>query len=182
LRHVGPSAVGSRRAILSSGAVAILTTALPANAKVKSCPNGANNCYSSTSSGKNLMPTWSFPKGEESGTALATLAEVVGTYPQEGQNDADKGGWSIVEGDLKSGNARLEFKSGLGNFAKFFNGGKPFIDDLIFSSDGIEAGVAVYSSSRVGDSDFGVNRKRLNYIAAKLRAKGWDAPDVAALQ
>ena len=37
---------------------------------------------------------------------------------------------------------------------------------------------AVRSSSRVGDSDFSVNAKRLNYIAEKLRAKGWDAPGV----
>jgi hypothetical protein len=28
------------------------------------------------------------------------------------------------------------------------------------------------------DSDFSVNAKRLNYIAEKLCAKGWDAPGV----
>ena len=147
---------------------------------VKSCPNNANNCYSSTSKGKNQMPVWSFPSGEEKEASLKTLAEVVDSYPQEGQNDADKGGWKVVGGDLKSGNAQLEFQSGLGNFAKFFNGGKPFVDDLQFElADG---GVQVFSSSRVGDSDFGVNGKRLNYISAKLRAKGWDAPAVKPLQ
>ena len=36
----------------------------------------------------------------------------------------------------------------------------------------------VKSASRVGDSDLGVNAKRLNYIAAALRAKSWDAPPV----
>jgi uncharacterized protein (DUF1499 family) len=34
--------------------------------------------------------------------------------------------------------------------------------------------VSVRSSSRVGDSDFGVNAKRLAYLAEGLKAKGWD--------
>ena len=178
-----PTGAANRRSAIATGAAATLASFLPplaANAAVKSCPNNANNCYSSTSKGKNQMPVWSFPSGEEKEASLKTLAEVVDSYPQEGQNDADKGGWKVVGGDLKSGNAQLEFQSGLGNFAKFFNGGKPFVDDLQFElADG---GVQVFSSSRVGDSDFGVNGKRLNYISAKLRAKGWDAPAVKPLQ
>ena len=75
------------------------------------------------------------------------------------------------------GVARLEFKSGLGNFAKFFNGGKPFVDDLQLEVS--SESVAVKSASRVGDSDFGVNAKRLNFISAGLRAKGWSAPAIA---
>jgi len=173
----------SRRAVLASGAgLALGGLGLPtpgANAAVKSCPSGAKNCYSSTSSGKNKLPVWQFPAGESKGTALQTFADVVGAYPQEGQADVDKGGWSVVSGDLKSGNARLEFKSGLGNFAKFFNGGQPFIDDVEFELQ--DSGVAVFSSSRVGESDLGVNQKRLNWIASRLRAKGWDAPEVPAL-
>merc|ERR1712078_957714 len=97
-----------------------------------------------------------------------------------GQNGVDGGGWSLVSGDLKSGNAKLEFRSsGTGNFAKFFNGGKPFVDDVEFEL--ADSGVAVFSSSRVGDSDLGVNQKRLSYIASKLRAKGWGAPEIKAL-
>ena len=42
------------------------------------------------------------------------------------------------------------------------------------------AQVAARSSSRVGDSDFGVNAKRVNYIAKGLREKGWTAAGVAA--
>ena len=34
--------------------------------------------------------------------------------------------------------------------------------------------VAFKSASRVGDSDFGVNSKRMAYIAKGLKAKGWD--------
>ena len=63
-----------------------------------------------------------------------------------------------------------------GNFAKFLNGGKPFIDDLEIQVQ--NGGVAVKSASRIGDSDLGVNAKRLNYIASKLREKGWTAPGV----
>ena len=62
---------------------------------------------------------------------------------------------SRVDDKLASaGYARLEFRSGLGNMARFFNGGKPFVDDLELS---VEDGFAcIRSSSRVGDSDLGV--------------------------
>jgi len=36
----------------------------------------------------------------------------------------------------------------------------------------------VRSSSRVGATDFGVNAKRLNYIAAGLRKKGWRIEEI----
>lgn len=99
-------------------------------------------------------------------------------YPQEGQGGVDLGGWKVVDDQLaSSGYQRVEFRSGIGNFAKFFNGGKPFVDDLEFSVE--DATVCVRSSSRIGDSDFGVNGKRLNYIAAELAKKGWDAKGVA---
>lgn len=72
---------------------------------------------------------------------------------------------------------KYEFKSGIGNFAKFFNGGKPFIDDFEVE---VNDNVQIRSSSRIGDSDFGVNAKRINYVADKLKAKGWTAPGVVA--
>ena len=40
--------------------------------------------------------------------------------------------------------------------------------------------LVVRSASRVGDSDFGVNAKRVNYIAKGLREKGWTAAAVAS--
>jgi uncharacterized protein (DUF1499 family) len=58
-----------------------------------------------------------------------------------------------------------------GKFAKFFNGGKPFIDDLEISIG--ENGAKFKSQSRVGDSDFGVNGKRMAFISKGLKAKGW---------
>ena len=38
----------------------------------------------------------------------------------------------------------------------------------------------VRSSSRVGSTDFGVNAKRLNYIAASLREQGWEIQEITA--
>lgn len=104
------------------------------------------------------------------------VKEVLSDYPQEGQNDADKGGWTIVSEDLAgAGTASVEYRSGLGNFAKFLNGGKPFVDDVQLEiANGV---VQVRSSSRVGESDFKVNQKRLQFLAKALRAKGWDVAD-----
>lgn len=93
-----------------------------------------------------------------------------------GQEKVDLGGYEIVQDDLESsGKARVEFKSGIGNFAKFLNGGKPFIDDLTLEINGDR--VEVRSASRVGDSDFDVNRKRLLFLANTLRSAGWTVAD-----
>ena len=43
---------------------------------------------------------------------------------------------------------------------------------------GDERSVQIRSSSRVGYLDFGVNAKRLNYIAKMLSKKGWQAEGV----
>jgi uncharacterized protein (DUF1499 family) len=55
-----------------------------------------------------------------------------------------------------------------------------YIDDVEFAhiNDKGNNAVQVRSSSRIGYLDFGVNAKRLNYIAQDLRAKGWTAPGV----
>ena len=111
--------------------------------------------------------------------AIKELQTVVSAYPAEGQNGVDQGGFRIVDNQLESqGYERVEFLSaGTGNLAKFFNGGKPFVDDFELSVE--DDGVCVRSSSRVGDSDFGVNAKRVNFIAAALEQKGWNAKGVA---
>lgn len=57
-----------------------------------------------------------------------------------------------------------------------------YIDDFelayIDGAPGGDRAVQVRSSSRVGYLDYGVNGKRINFIAEKLRKKGWDAPGV----
>mmetsp|Transcript_8152 Transcript_8152/g.10361 ORF Transcript_8152/g.10361 Transcript_8152/m.10361 type:complete len:189 (-) Transcript_8152:189-755(-) len=130
------------------------------------CPPKANNC---------VRTSWTPPSGTSKNDAISTLRDAINAYPQEGQGDVDGGGWIIPEDNLSgdSGAARVEYKSsGKGNFAKFFNGGKPFVDDLQLEVEGSGV-VQVKSQSRVGDSDFGVNKKRVDYLADVLKAKGW---------
>merc|ERR1712071_55849 len=100
--------------------------------------------------------------------ATDALKEALQTYPQEGQGGVDGGGWKFVDGE-----DRVEFKSsGKGNFAKFFNGGKPFVDDFKFEVE--DSGtIQIKSASRVGDSDFGVNANRVDFLGKALKEKGW---------
>lgn len=149
---------------VASTGMAFMSGVTDANA-LDACPPKSNNC---------VRTTWTPPDSTSKESAISTLKEVIATYPQEGQADVDGGGWAYAVDELASGgSARLEFKSsGKGNFAKFFNGGKPFVDDLNLEveSSGV---VQVRSQSRVGDSDFGVNAKRVNFLAASLKEKGW---------
>ncbi len=138
------------KAAASFGLGAALLQQQPANA-LELCPKKANNC---------VRTEWTPPTGTTKDDAVVALLDVIKAYPQEGQSDVDGGGWTIAEDDLAgSGAARVEYKSsGKGNFAKFFNGGKPFTDDLKLEVEGSGV-VQVKSQSRVGDSDFGVNQK-----------------------
>mmetsp|Transcript_87722 Transcript_87722/g.248531 ORF Transcript_87722/g.248531 Transcript_87722/m.248531 type:complete len:221 (+) Transcript_87722:70-732(+) len=171
--------LGARRRELVLLPAALVADGASAAGALEPCREGANNCFSTSASGKNQIPLWSWPKGMSRSDAVASLRTVVEAYPKKGQADVDLGGWSFAVDQLSDkGYARIEFMSGIGNFARFLNGGKPFVDDFELSIE--EDRVCVRSSSRVGDSDFGVNAKRINYIAAGLRAQGWDAPGTAA--
>ncbi|CAE7835518.1 KIF18A [Symbiodinium sp. CCMP2592] len=164
-----------RRAALAAPAAAamLLLGAETATADVTACNPGANNCWSTLSTDKTKMSPWTWPAGTSKAAAVSQLKAAIDAYPQAGQGDVDLGGYSYAVDTLADkGYARLEFKSGIGNFARFFNGGQPFVDDFEVSVG--DSSVAVKSASRLGDSDFGVNAKRCNYIAAALRAKGWE--------
>jgi len=154
--------------VASTGiAVAFVAAASPANA-LDACPKGSKNC---------ILTKWNPPAGTDAKAAIGTLKKVIESYPQEGQNKADLGGWSAVDGAYAPGSVvSVEYTSGLGNFAKFLNGGKPFVDDLKLAI-GQDGAVDVRSSSRIGESDFGVNQKRLSYFVAMLRKEGWTATD-----
>ena len=125
---------------------------ITAQAAIEACPPKSNNC---------VRTSWTPPSGTSKSDAIAALKDVINAYPQEGQNEVDGGGWTIAEDNLagESAAARVEYRSsGKGTFAKLFNGGKPFVDDLKLEVE--ESGVVqVRSQSRVGDSDFGVNGK-----------------------
>lgn len=159
----------NRREMLSSIVATGLASAVvsqPANA-LEACKRGSQNC---------IRTTWTPPAGSSKAASIASLKKVLEAYPQEGQGKVDLGGWELVEDNFSSGSARLEYKSGIGNFAKMFNGAKPFVDDLKLEID--DSGVVeVRSSSRVGDSDLGVNQKRLAYLGNALKEAGWTIPD-----
>lgn len=130
------------------------------------CPKGSKNC---------ILTRWTPPPKANKGIVVKTIMEVVNSYPPSGQAGIDGAGYDIVENTLSSkGRARIEYKN-CGAFAKLFNGGKPYIDDLVVQLDGKE--VSVRSSSRMGQSDLGVNKKRLQYYAKALREKGWIVPE-----
>lgn len=136
--------------IASTAAAVVVASPSVANA-IEACPPKSQNC---------VRATWSPPSGSTSKKEAAkAVREALNSYPQEGQANVDGGGYTIVEDDLdSSGTARIEYRSsGKGNFAKFFNGGKPFVDDLQIEIED-DGKVELRSASRVGESDFGVNR------------------------
>ena len=154
----------SRRDALATSFATILAISVPSAANaIDACPKGSKNC---------LRQTWTPPSSTSAADAVSQLRDVLNSYPQEGQEDGkvDGGGYTIVSDS--DGAFKLEYRSsGKGFFAKSFNGGKPFIDDLVIEPNG--SSFEFRSASRLGDSDFGVNGKRLSYIGALLKEKGW---------
>lgn len=155
-----------------SSIVASATAASPpaANA-IQACPPGSKNC---------VRQTWTPPSSTSSVDAISQLRSALNSYPQGGLEDGkvDGGGYTIISDtlDSASGSIVMEYRSsGKGTFAKLFNGGKPFVDDLVIESPSSKDGKAFEfrSASRLGDSDFGVNGKRLGYIGGLLKEKGW---------
>jgi uncharacterized protein (DUF1499 family) len=102
------------------------------------------------------------------------LVKILNAYPQAGQANVDKGGYKIVS---SSSIIKVEYTSGIGTFAKLFNGGQPFVDDLIAVVDKNNGVVTIKSSSRIGQSDLGVNQKRLKFLGAQAKAMGWTVPE-----
>ena len=153
------SAITSRRNVINTLATTTVTSAsffLASSPRVanamEACPPKSQNC---------VRATWTPPLGTSNENVVSTLRQVLNAYPQEGlENNVDGGGWIIAMDELDSkGTARVEYRSsGKGNLAKFFNAGKPFVDDLLIEV-GNNGVVELRSSSRVGESDFGVNTK-----------------------
>lgn len=141
---------------------------------LKPC-GAAPNCFCSTDSIEDSpdtnIPPFKWPsKLASREDAFQQLYEVVQAY-EPGQSNIDGGGFDIVTFDPKAGYIYAQFES-------LKNG---YVDDLELAVVGDEKdknAVQVRSSSRLGYLDFGVNAKRINYIATALRAKGWDAPGV----
>jgi len=154
----------SRRDALATSFATILAISVPSAANaIDACPKGSKNC---------LRQTWTPPSSTSAADAASQLRDVLNAYPQEGQEDGkvDGGGYTIISDS--DGSFKLEYRSsGKGFFAKSFNAGKPFVDDLVIEPNG--SSFEFRSASRLGDSDFGVNGKRLSYIGGLLKEKGW---------
>ncbi len=141
---------------------------------LKHC-GAAPNCFCSTDNLEDdpdhNIPAWVWPQdlGTDKQKAFAQLTEVINAY-EPGQSNVDGGGFKVITNDAKNGYMYVQFES-------LKNG---YIDDLEMAYiDGMgERTIQVRSSSRLGYLDFGVNAKRLNYIAKALRTKGWDAKGV----
>ena len=131
----------------------------------------APNCFCSTDSieddPEHNIPAWTWPKSLDKTQAFQELEDAVKAY-KPGQGNIDGGGFQIVKSE--PGYLYAQFES-------LKNG---YIDDVEFAYiDGKgENVIQVRSSSRIGYLDFGVNAKRLNYIAKTMQSKGWKAPGV----
>jgi uncharacterized protein (DUF1499 family) len=132
----------------------------------------APNCFSSSLSVEDdvdhAIPAWTYPSSYNIDVkrALDDMQAVIQAYPP-GQNGVDGGGFAI-----QTINDRYLYVQ----FEALKNG---YIDDFEAAAIGQDAkSLQVRSSSRVGYLDYGVNAKRLNYIASELRKRGWDAEGV----
>mmetsp|Transcript_33620 Transcript_33620/g.41179 ORF Transcript_33620/g.41179 Transcript_33620/m.41179 type:complete len:207 (+) Transcript_33620:40-660(+) len=145
-------------------------------------PHSANGIVPPCKAKLNCLRTkWSPPEGTGKEAAAATLREVLNTYPQKGQNGVDCNGWVITRDRLLSNDDRsyiaLEFKSCVGVAAYSINFGQPFVDDVVLEM-GEDGSLEVRSASRMGSSDLGVNKKRIDFLGDGLRRRGWNVPEV----
>lgn len=129
----------------------------------------APNCFCSTMKDDpdHVIPAFVYPSQLDATQAMSDLEQTLKAYPP-GQNGVDGGGFQIVT--VKPDYIYVQYEA-------LKNG---YIDDVEFS---IIPGygdreIQVRSSSRIGYLDFGVNAKRLNWIAKSLREKGWNAVGV----
>ena len=125
-------------------------------------------CWSTEDTQGRRVQRWEAPAGMQGNPkAIAKeLEAVMAAYPQEGQNDVDRGGWiqadRQTDSDGKATYLRYEFTSG-----KF-----KYIDELELLVDA-SGKVSVRTSSRSAGFDYNVNGTRLNYIQKALEKKGW---------
>lgn len=133
--------------------------------------DGKPNCFSTTGDElledriltgvDTLIKPWKPPAGDAA--PFKSLVKVVKAYPP-GQGFVDGGGFSVIKETDNYIYVQYEALK------------KGYIDDVEFYlRDGL---VQVRSSSRVGQTDFGVNAIRLNYISAQLRKEGWTADEI----
>ena len=129
-----------------------------------------------------IATTWTAPAGIKSDQAIKDVKQAFESYPQEGQNGIDKGGWKVAtaDGTMDSGTFRVEYTSSSSSWLTFLlNGGQGFVDDVLVDvqTDKSPIETIVRSSSRMGKSDLGVNKKRLQFLGQQMREKQWEVPE-----
>ena len=143
--------------------------AVKATSATQPCPTASSN---------RIRTTWMAPTHITKEEACKTVRVVLEAYPQGGQGGIDRGGWNLEHDEERF---HVEYSSGKGFFARLLNAGKPFLDDVwvevVMATVTTPITVELRSSSRLGKSDLGVNRKRLQFLANEIRKQGWDAPE-----
>lgn len=132
----------------------------------------APDCFCSTTLPQedpdHSIPPFVWPEGVDQAAAMNTLKEVLEAYQPTPK--VDGGGFQIQAATDKYIYVQYEsLKNGYIDDVEF-----AVIDDPRYG----ERQVQVRSSSRLGYLDYGVNAKRINAIAAALRAKSWKAEGV----
>ena len=61
---------------------------------MEACPSKSKNC---------IVTEWTAPEGTSAEEMAKAVQAVISSYPQEGQSDVDKGGWSLIEENFSSG-------------------------------------------------------------------------------
>ena len=115
------------------------------NGRLMPCPAGSHNCVCSQSPEKSVAP---FSCSGEQEEALARLDEIISLWP----------GAKVIERSPTY--LRAEFRSQI----------LQFIDDVEFLAAPDETVLHVRSASRVGRSDLGANRRRIEALRDRFEA------------
>ena len=166
--------LGGAVLVVPEGAVAKSQTYLKERGSLESglrgCPGqpAKKCCWSTEDTQGRRIQRWEAPF-EIQGNAKAIakqLEDAMAEYPQQGQNDVDRGGW--VFADKQTDN------SGQATYLRYeFTSGKlKYVDELELLVDS-SGNVSVRTSSRSAGFDYNVNATRLNYMQKALQKKGW---------
>jgi len=132
------------------------------------CPE-TPNCFSTTTPKEDqvhFMAPLKFNKSPDE--AWSQIVKVIETYPIP-NGGIDGGGKKIITLDNEKKYLYAQFES------KLFG----FVDDFELSMATDQKAVYLRSASRLGDSDFGVNSKRINWMLNELKLLGgWDVKPV----
>lgn len=125
--------------------------------------DGRPNCWCSSTPKKDNPARYLEPWEPPSDDSISDLKQVIDSY-EVGQQGIDGGGFKVIEYDQKAQYLYVQFQS--------YKYG--YIDDTEFWFNPEKKQFDVRSASRLGQSDLGVNAKRLECIGGRLEKEfGW---------